>query len=214
MTKLLEFSTFEGTADDTNVFRNVKVLGKKSLNGYEYDAKAIEKATHLYEGASVFVDHGKGARSYRDRIGYISNPTAIDGEIHGDFILNPKHPLAEQVLWDAQHNSKQVGFSHSIDGNLNKKTNIVESIDKVYSVDLVANPATTKSLFEQEQAEVQEQHQELAAIKETIEALKKSNEQLAAQVATLTKIKPVAIAPSAPAPAKDSYADWLTKMRS
>lgn len=230
--QLKEFTIFEGQADDTNVFRNVKILGLTSKNGYSYDAKAVAKAVPLYENAPVYVDHAKGNRSYADRIGYIQNPRLQEADIHGDFILNPKHKLAEQVLWDAQHGTSGVGFSHSIDGALNKKTNIVESIDKVFSVDLVAGPACTKSIFESQIKEeddidelrklvnelalaVAEIKASLAEVKPASESLKATQASINEKLDKLTKTKPQYIVPSAAEPVKvqDTYADFIKKIK-
>jgi hypothetical protein len=54
-------------------------------------------------------------------------------------------------MWDAEHEPANVGLSHNVlartirDGAIT----VVEAITKVESVDLVADPATTRGLFEQ-----------------------------------------------------------------
>lgn len=218
----------EGQPDDANVFRNVKVLGLKSQNGYSYDAKAVEKAAPLYESAPVFVDHAKGNRSYADRIGYITNPRIQESELYGDFTLNPKHALAEQVKWDAEHGTSGVGFSHSVDGHLNKKTHIVESISKVFSVDLCASCATTNSLYEsviKEENDIDELKSavaalaaEVAELKVSMAEMKPAAEQAKQQIATLSeslnkaKNKPVAVMPT-PEPVKDGYQEFLKTIK-
>lgn len=215
MAQLVEFTKLEGSADETNVFRNVKILGLKSQNGYSYDAKAVEKAAPLYENAPVYIDHVKGARSYADRIGFIQNPRIQEQELYGDFVLNPKHKLAEQVLWDAEHGTTGVGFSHRADGALNKKTGIVESITSVLSVDIVASPATVTNFFESMQEE--------AVTHDKLEELSKQNDELKLQLAevvkqvnelqTKTKTKPQAIVPVAVEATKDSYSDFLKRIK-
>ena len=71
----------------------------------------------------------------------------------GDFHFNPKHALAEQLVWDAGHAPENVGFSHNVQARTVRQGDetLVEAILKVHSVDLVADPATTCGLFEQEQ---------------------------------------------------------------
>ena len=137
------------------IIRGVKILGVTSRNGRTYLPEAIERAAPLYEGAKVNVNHARrgpaGPRDYRDRIGVIRNVAARPGEgLFGDFHFNPRHALAEQLLWDAEHAPQNVGFSHNVLAKLARRgeTLVVEEITKVQSVDLVADPATTAGLFE------------------------------------------------------------------
>ncbi len=142
---------------ENGVIRGVKIIGLKSLNGREYLQEAINKALPLYEGSKVNIDHitdPKARRPYKDRFGYLENvkPDTQDGGAVGDLKFNPKHALAEQVIWDATHRPENFGLSHNVEGTSvtrDGKT-IVDQINKVHSVDLVADPATTKSLFESE----------------------------------------------------------------
>jgi hypothetical protein len=64
--------------------------------------------------------------------------------------FNPKHALAEQLAWDAEHNPRNVGFSHNVQAKLSRSEEgtVVEEITRVQSVDLVADPAATEGLFE------------------------------------------------------------------
>jgi hypothetical protein len=68
---------------------------------------------------------------------------------------NPKHTLAEQLAWDAQHAPENVGLSHNVEARTSRQQGgtLVEAILKVQSVDLVADPATTRSLYENVTAE-------------------------------------------------------------
>ena len=72
--------------------------------------------------------------------------------MRADLHYNPKHPLAEQLAWDAENSPESVGFSHVVEAVTRRvqKEDVVESIVKVHSADLVADPATTSGLFEQE----------------------------------------------------------------
>ncbi|MBQ1278352.1 MAG: hypothetical protein IIY07_06875, partial [Thermoguttaceae bacterium] len=74
--------------------------------------------------------------------------------LYGDFHFNPKHPLAEQMLWDAEKAPENFGFSHNVEAvvRLENGAQIVDKIVRVRSVDLVADPATTSGLFESERA--------------------------------------------------------------
>ncbi|HSV28362.1 MAG TPA: hypothetical protein VLL76_02355, partial [Candidatus Omnitrophota bacterium] len=137
---------------ERGVIPGVKLLGAMSARGREYPREVMTKAMPLYEGRPVNVDHVDpgGRRSYRDRIGAIKNVTLKEDGLYGDFHYNPKHALAEQLAWDAENAPQNVGFSHDARGPSKLKGGrvVVESIDRVISVDLVANPATTQGLFE------------------------------------------------------------------
>ena len=137
---------------EAGVIRGVKLLGRESKRGREYPPATMAKALHLYEGAKVNVDHVPPGttRSYRDRLGVIRNAQLKEDGIFADFHFNPKHALAEQIAWDAEHAPEKLGFSHDTRGSSSSRGGkvVVESIDSVVSVDLVANPATTSSLFE------------------------------------------------------------------
>ncbi|MBI3837671.1 MAG: hypothetical protein HY288_07030, partial [Planctomycetia bacterium] len=116
---------------------------------------ALTDAVGLYEGAKVNVNHPKGnpaaARDYQDRLGSIRNVSVRHGDgLFGDFQFNPKHALAEQLLWDAAHAPENVGFSHNVEARTSRQggQTVVEAILKVQSVDLVADPATTRGLYE------------------------------------------------------------------
>ncbi len=160
MTEMLqEFVDSRGVGirvDRTNgVIRGVKILGVVSRNGRTYLPEALTEAIGLYEQAKVNVNHPKGSpaavRDYRDRIGVIRNVAARPGEgLFGDFHFNPKHALAEQLVWDAEHAPENVGFSHNVQARTSRQGDrvVVEAITKVQSVDLVADPATTGGLFE------------------------------------------------------------------
>ena len=137
------------------VIHGVKILGLVSRNGRHYLAEALVRAVGLYEGAKVNVNHANGSptcpRDYRDRIGSMRNVRLRpeDG-LFADFHFNPKHALAEQLIWDAENSPENVGFSHNVMARTTRRgeRTEVEEITKVQSVDLVADPATTQGLFE------------------------------------------------------------------
>lgn len=142
------------------VIRGVKVLGLESRNGRTYLPEALAQAAPLYEEAKVNVNHPKGnpagPRDYQDRIGTIRRVTVRPDEgLFGDFHFNPKHALAEQLAWDAEHAPENVGFSHNVEARVGRRGErvVVEAITRVQSVDLVADPATTRGLFESAAAE-------------------------------------------------------------
>jgi hypothetical protein len=137
------------------VLHGVKVLGLESRNGRSYLPEALAEAARLYESAKVNVNHPRGnpsgPRDYQDRIGTIQNVTVRAGDgLFADLHFNPKHAMAEQLLWDAEHAPENVGFSHNVEARTSRRGErvVVEAITRVLSVDLVADPATTRGLFE------------------------------------------------------------------
>jgi hypothetical protein len=143
---------------EAGVVRNVKLIGFESKNGRVYPPHVLKAAVHLYENAKVNIDHpvsgATEARSYSDRFGMIKAVRFVEGSgLFGDFHYNPKHQVAEQFAWDAENNPASMGFSHNATLRLGPKTNgkqVIESIIAIRSMDLVADPATTTSLFESE----------------------------------------------------------------
>lgn len=140
---------------EQGVLRGVKLIGLESRNGRRYRESTLDQATSLYEEAKVNVNHPKGGplspRDYQDRLGVIRGVELRTGEgLFGDLHFNPKHLLAEQLVWDAEHNPRNVGFSHNVLARLSRESEvaIVEEITRVLSVDLVADPATTRGIFE------------------------------------------------------------------
>ena len=144
---------------DAGVLRGVKLIGLESQNGRRYRPEALSAAVGLYEGAKVNVNHPQNGplapRDYRDRLGVVRQVEFRPGEgLFGNLHFNPKHELAEQLAWDAEHNPRNVGFSHNVLARLTARgasSRSVEAITHVQSVDLVADPAATQGLFEQEQ---------------------------------------------------------------
>lgn len=135
------------------IVRGVKVLGQESTNGRTYSTKAMQEARALYEGVAVNIDHRAGegtSRSYAERFGRLKQVVFDGSGLRADLHFNPKHALAEQFAWDAEHGTHGVGLSHDIVGQVTRRDGraIVEAITKVHSVDLVADPATTRSLHE------------------------------------------------------------------
>lgn len=139
------------------VVPGVKVLGGRSKNGRDYPEAVMVDAVGKYEGLPVNIDHPQkptDPRSYRDRFGVlkVSRHVANDG-IRADLHFNTKHPSAEQFTWDVLNNPSGMGLSHNAVLRFGKTINgrvQVESIVAAKSADIVADPATTTSIFESE----------------------------------------------------------------
>jgi len=151
MDLLLERAALSGKVDtERGIIRGVRIIGPTSKNGRRYPADVLIDALPLYEGAKVFVDHEdspRDKRSYAALIGRLENVTFRQGSLYGDLIVNLKHALAEQLLYDAEHSPGQVGLSHDAVGEIDSR-GVVKAISVVKSVDLCWNPATVSGLFE------------------------------------------------------------------
>jgi hypothetical protein len=142
-----------------SIIRDVVVIGSQSENGRFYPPDVLIAAVSLYENRPVYIDHQpdtnpSGARSYRNKIGRLTNVRFESGKVRADLIVNPEHELANQLFWDAENNPSAVGLSHDATGQVEMQEDgaqIVRRIEKVRSVDLVAEPATVTSLFEGKQ---------------------------------------------------------------
>jgi hypothetical protein len=153
---------------EAGVIRGVKLLGLASRNGRRYREEALVNAVRLYEGAKVNINHPKGnplsPRDYQDRLGVVRGVQFRTGEgLFGDLHFNPKHALSEQLVWDAEHAPQNVGMSHNVLARTSRSGDetVVETITKVQSIDLVADPATTNGLYEHaESQETRDKNQE------------------------------------------------------
>jgi hypothetical protein len=148
---------------DDGVLYGVKILGFESKNGRSYTPGALQKAAPLYEGQRVNVNHpaakdaGKG-REFEARIGEIRNVRFVpESGLYGDFHYLKTHPMAPRVQEAAERMPTAMGFSHNAEGRGSKRNgrDVIESIERVLSVDLVGDPATTVGLFESEQFETE-----------------------------------------------------------
>ena len=136
---------------NNGVLENVKILGLTSKNGRTYTKEAMEKGKCLYENAPVYVNHqDKGARKVEDKFGEFKNVKVQSDGLYGDLTYLQTHDMAPRVEEAVERHINLFGMSHSIYGDSKKVDGkeVVECITQVESVDLVANPATNKGLFE------------------------------------------------------------------
>jgi len=138
---------------DKGVIRNVKVLGSQSENGRCYLPEAVEKAVHLYEGRSVRINHPRrpeDSRDSEDVFGWLENVRVVGGELFADLHYLQSHPMAERICEAAERNPKLFGLSHNAEGQGETVRGVfeVQEITEVRSVDVVADPATTRGLAE------------------------------------------------------------------
>lgn len=150
---------------EKNVVRNCKVLGRVSANGREYSPNAMNNVVRLLESnGKVNIDHIEAGkrRPLGARNGSLSNPHVESDGVYADWNYNPKHSLTEQLLWDAENNPKNFGFSIDAKGTVVRRgtKRLVESVEVLKSSDLVGDPATTNGLFESEDPETETELEE------------------------------------------------------
>jgi hypothetical protein len=115
----------------------------------------MAEAARLYEGAPVNVDHPATERKDRplaEAFGWIRNVRQEQGAVYGDLHYLKSHPQAELVAEAAERNPNRIGLSHHAEGTvrMDGKQVIVETVERVHSIDLVQTPATNAGLFESE----------------------------------------------------------------
>jgi len=151
---------------EAGVIRGVRILGPSSLNNRTYTPEAIRKALPLYEGKQVNCDHPSNPRQERkvaDRAGWLENVIERDGGLNGDLHLLKADPRTEKILESAEKRPALFGLSHNAEGDVRREKGrtIVEEIVQVRSVDIVADPASTRSLFESLQTQEETKEAEM-----------------------------------------------------
>ncbi len=140
----------------------VKLLGRKSRNKREYPQQVQEAAHPQFENAKIYADHGDldgkkpliRKRAYAERLGIVKAGTIKFDPVgectRGNVRLNSKHPLAAMVKEDYENETPGVGFSFTADCEFAGGGNTGEcvAIKRIFSIDLVDDPATTISLTE------------------------------------------------------------------
>jgi hypothetical protein len=137
------------------VLRGVKILGRESRNGREYAPAALEQAARLYQGRAVNLNHARGEgeeRPVEAAIGWLESVELRADGVYGDLHYLKSHPHAACLVEAALRNPRRFGLSHHAVGRVARRAGreVVESIERVRSVDVVQNPATNNGLFESE----------------------------------------------------------------
>lgn len=142
----------KGEIDEANpVVPGVKILGEESRNKRRYLPESVSPAQ--YDRLPINLNHPdgpKGQRRVQDRFGWFENAVKDGADWRGDLRYNPRHPFAPQFAWLVKNNPSLVGMSHDAIGTGRNENGvfIVEKVTEIKSVDIVADPATTKGLFE------------------------------------------------------------------
>lgn len=153
---LILSSLKEANIDKENkIIRDVVLLSRFSANNREYTPECLQKAVPMFEGIKAFLNHqrkrdrGEG-RDVKDLVGRYKNVRVEDDKLKGDLNLLDG-PHAGTVLSIAEDMPDVAGNSIHAQGRYrrNNGKEVVEELTKGHSVDLVTDPATTASLFEE-----------------------------------------------------------------
>jgi hypothetical protein len=136
---------------EAGVIYGALVCGTTSANRRSYPwGKGLTCDPAKYEGRVVNADHGQTATIDR-RLGWLANVTvSADGRPRADLHVLKSHPMADRVFEAAERNPSLFGLSHVAvcRTRMESGVEVIESIESVESVDLVADPATTRGLYE------------------------------------------------------------------
>ena len=164
------FSEHHTVERDAGVIRGVKVLGRQSRNRREYSDRALSEAARFYEGIAVNLNHPERREPASERpveagFGWLEAVEVRSDGVYGDLHFFKSHDRAELIAEAAERNPRRFGLSHNAEGTLVRKDGktIVESVEKVRSVDIVQNPATNSGLFESEEPRMQKTIREILA---------------------------------------------------
>ena len=140
---------------EAGVIRDVRILGRESQNGRTYSQHALEQACRLYQNVKVNIDppdrSTPGAeRKFEEGFGELRNCKVTTSGVYGDLHFPKSHPKTALVIEYAERFPRQFGLSHNAEGEVVQRNGdwVVESIEEVYSVDIVGCPATNAGLFE------------------------------------------------------------------
>lgn len=142
---------------EQGVVYGVKVLGWESDNNREYAYESAERAVSsgLYENRKTYANHpekkNNEQRSVYDLIGKLFNTRLDPDGVFADWKLNKRHELYEAILDDAEEGTGFYGLSHNAEAarwEIRGGKQIVLEIARVFSVDMVSDPATVLSLSE------------------------------------------------------------------
>lgn len=152
------FAFSGGRVDRTGpnpVLKGVLLCGPISINKRRYLKKAFEgDRVKRYADKPVYLNHGNDRedRRYEEQLGWVRNPRhRADGMPEGDIEVKKGHPYCETFLGDAENNPAAVGMSHMAHCQTDRGADGWEDVTEMrqcVSVDVVTNPATTTSLFE------------------------------------------------------------------
>ena len=152
--RITEICSVSGQIDHEHLSINhVKILGTNSSNGRTYHPQAVQDAKEQFEGARVYLGHTDELQR-RDPLSYAGTLSGLyikENELYG------KLQVENKSKWEAISSIAEARpdvFGLSIEGDVHVD---IETETQVYGfkeagiVALVDNPATVKSIFEQQE---------------------------------------------------------------
>jgi hypothetical protein len=187
---------------EAGLIKGVKLLGLRSKNRRNYDTAGVRKSAAVLEGAKIYIDHPATAtapRSYKDKFAVVEGKVEYRAGLghFGNIRFNPKHPVAEQFVWDVLNSPKSFGMSINASVQTGKADQngdvLVESISSVRSIDIVTDPATAEGLFESAQTEEDDMELDIKTLREKhpdlVAQLVKESSDTVTEQAELAKAK-------------------------
>ena len=115
-------------------------------NGWQFSADALQKSVPIWDGVQTFIDHHWFGHSVHDLAGLCHSPSWDEKSQGVKLKLRPVGPAApvlvemgKQILASDTNAKPNVGFSADV--TFTAKGKNVQEILRVFSVDLVVNPA-------------------------------------------------------------------------
>ena len=192
----------EGTPDAGSGGFEILCITAGTGNGWEFSPEVLQAAVPLFDGVQCFIDHlpldSMDGHSVRDVAGIISEPVFDETAQGIKARLTPFGPSADLLretcneVLNMGGTDTKIGFSADL--GFNCEGNVVTEIVKIYSVDLVVDPARggavlralNQALHKREEAKVRGQMQnDIRAV----EALKKEHDKNAALQAEAAKAR-------------------------
>ena len=141
----------EAKGSDGAEWKVCLISSGRSLNNFVYPVKTLESAIPLFEGVKAYIDHPDTgghaySRSVKDIGGWFEGAELLGDDLTSTFYVSEGQPWLKRMMKDAWDRGKLdlLGFSIMASGNAHSQqdgTFIVEKINRVASVDIVAVPA-------------------------------------------------------------------------
>lgn len=134
------------------IAHGMAVCGFVSQNGRDYPKEVLARDKGVYEGSQVYIDHMERERKVREWFGELRNVRirSSDGKPVADLHYPKTGAFTAEFEERAEKFPGSFGLSH-VAVCKTRRTNgrdVIEAIQRVDSVDLVARPATNRGLFE------------------------------------------------------------------
>jgi hypothetical protein len=151
LTELLEAQTVAGETG-RHVAEVTLIRSGTSKQGNHYSPAVLRESAPLFEGAIAFADHQKPGdlpeRSVRDIVGYYRNVRELTesgaSRLRAELHLVPGTDWLYSLLQESQNHPSLCGLSIDAFGETERGsdgTNLVKSLKKVLSVDVVTRPS-------------------------------------------------------------------------